>query len=480
MSLSLFRGDKRKAGTHYQDRLHRILGVCNAMGVLWEVERSTYHGEPQEYRVELVKAGEEVQLTPQYERYPLRVNPKVLARVRNMAPQFCYALNVPSVRVQVEGDTVFVCVPRGEVAEGLTFEGAWALAPDIPPGALLLGVLDDGSQACLDVTGSNVHAAVIGMTGSGKTTLLRTMILSAQMAGGASVVLCDPARKGFWPLCGHPSTLFHGLFSDPRDIEQCLALLAERVRAGRENGVVYVFCDEVPSLVRERPKIAEHLATLAERGRHIGLHLTLGAQHALVSELGPGTLRNIPAVLCGKVKDRQAAYTATGQADTGAELLRGGGDFLAVTAAGVTHFQAAQPGAELLKQWERRYPPHCGRLPPSVIIVPKRKETPRPAPTFVLAQSTANLGAVVTPDPEPMAKAASSPDEPGEIGRPEEQPSPEAVAWVVGVWKAKGRPPSLSSIYDHTKAMYPKIGGYGRPKAQRAIDAARPQVEGVR
>ena len=468
MSLSLFGGDKRRQGTHYKDTMNRILGVCHAMGVAFEMQHSTYHGEPQAYRVELVRAGDQVTLTPQYELYSLHVNPKVLTRIKAMAPQFALALNVPSVSIVVEGEVVLVRVPRAGVTEGLSFDDAWGLAPDILPGSLLCGAMDDGAQAALDM-GANVHAAVIGMTGSGKTTLLRTMVLSAEMPNNARVVLCDPVRKGFWPICGHPSVLFGGMFADPREIERCLAILAQQVRDGREDGLAYVFIDEVPSLVRERPAIAEHLATIAERGRHIDMHLILGAQHALVSELGASTLRNIPAILCGKVKDTQAAYTATGQAGTGAELLRGHGDFIAVTAAGVSHLQAAQPGQELLAEWTRRYPPQYGQLPSRQV---ERKKSPEgvPSPTFIRAQSTADLGAVVT----------ETPSSPGEIGRPEEQPSRRAVCWVAGEWKAKGQPPSLSAIYRRTKQLYPKLGGYGRDKARRTIDLARTLMDGAK
>ncbi len=468
MSLSLFGGDRRRKGTHYKDTMNRILGVCHAMGVAFEVQHSTYHGEPQAYRVELVRAGEQVTLTPQYELYPLHVNPKVLTRIKGMAPQLALALNVPSVSIAVEGEVVFVRVPREGATDGLSFDDAWGMAPDIPEGSLLCGAMDDGAQAVLDMT-ANVHAAVIGMTGSGKTTLLRTMALSAMMPSNARVVLCDPARKGFWPICGHPSVLFGGMFADPREIERCLAILAQQVRDGREDGLAYVFIDEVPSLVRERPAIAEHLATIAERGRHIDMHLALGAQHALVSELGASTLRNIPAVLCGKVKDTQAAYTATGQAGTGAEQLRGHGDFIAVTAAGVSHLQAAQPGQELLAEWAGRYPPQYGRLPSRQV---ERKKSPEgvPSPTFIRAQSTADLGAVVV----------EAPSSPGEIGRPEEQPSRRAVCWVAGEWKTKGEPPSLTAIYKRTKQLYPKLGGYGRDKARRTIELARTLMDGAK
>ena len=464
--MRLFGGDKRRQGTHYRDRMNRIIGTCHSLGILWREQRSEYHGQVETYRQQLVTAGDEVTLTPQYEKYPLRVNPAVLAKIRGMGAQFAFALNVPAVRVEVEGDTVYIAVPRGEASAGLTFTDAWALAPDLQPGALLLGQCDDGAQAALDMTGANVHAACIGMTGSGKTTLLRTMALSVEMEHSGRLVLCDPVKRGFWPLSGHPVVLFGGMFADPREIERVLQILAQRVHTGEDGPLVYVFVDEVPELVRQRPRIAEYLGAIAAGGRHAGHHLILGAQTALVSALGELTVKNLPAVLLGKVRSAQDSYSATGRAEMGGELLRGGGDFIAVTAAGVSHFQAAQPEAELLAQWAGRYPPSYGRLPVVATTEGKKRAEGVPAPTFVRAQSVASLGAAASVEPSP-----------GAIGRPSEEPSRRCVCWAASEWKAKGQPPTLTQIYELTRRWYRH--GYGRPKARRVLEAARELLGGA-
>ena len=62
-------GDRPRKGTHYADRYHRILGTCHQMGVLWEIQRSTYHGEPQEYRVELVNFRDALYGTREYQNH---------------------------------------------------------------------------------------------------------------------------------------------------------------------------------------------------------------------------------------------------------------------------------------------------------------------------------------------------------------------------------------------------------------------------
>ncbi len=371
--------DRRREGTHYADRMHRILGVCHACGILWHEERVTYrNGQSEVKRVDDIEPVGTVLVTPQYEKYGLSVNPRVLPRLKGMADQFAYALNVPATAIEVDGNVVYVRVPR-ELTEHtllVTYEQAWKIEPDIPRGSLLLGVDEAQHQLVLDFTEStNVHAAVIGMTGSGKSTLLRTMVLSAQMVGGARVALFDPSN-GLYPFSGHPSVWRGGLFRRAEDCALGLQALAEtldtdpRVRQHSESralrdgsGFLYVFVDEVPDLIMQRPAIREHLARLAQAGRHAGIHLILGAQHLLASQIGAMTLRNIPVRLIGRVADRTAAYNAAGRADSGAEHLRGHGDFIAVSGGTTCHFQAAYTAPEILEEWMRRYPPREPRVP---------------------------------------------------------------------------------------------------------------------
>ncbi len=233
--------DRRRAGTHYSDRMHRILGVCHAMGILWHEERVQYReGVSEVHRMEDVRPEGSVLVTPQYEKYGLTVNPRVLSRLKGMAPQLAYALNVANVAVEVAGDVVYVRVPR-ECGAGdgvVLFEQAWALAPDLGL-CLLLGIDEDQKQFILDLKAhNNVHAAVIGMTGSGKSTLMKTMLLSAQMTGGSKIALFDPSG-GFQALSGHPSVWRSGLFRRAEDCEIGLEILARglhRVRLSVEEG----------------------------------------------------------------------------------------------------------------------------------------------------------------------------------------------------------------------------------------------------
>lgn len=434
--------DRRGAGTHYADRLHRILGVCRDLGLLWHNERvARRDGGTEVRRVDDIAPTDSVLVTPRYEKYGLQVNPRVLQRLSNLGPQFAYALNVPGVSVEVDGNVVYVRVPRpdAEQSDTVLYEDAWDAAPDIPVGSLLLGIDEDQQQLVLElVAPTNVHAAVIGMTGSGKSTLMRTMILSAQMIGGARVALFDPSG-GFAPLAGHPSVWRGGLFHTPEACEAGLRVLADAI-GRRRDGLTYVFVDEVPELVMQRPRIKDHLARLTQAGRHAGMHVILGAQHPLAKDLGPTTMRNVAVRLVGRVADRSAAYNATGRNDSGAEALRGRGDFVVVNGSLRRHFQAAMVSPDLLEEWRRRYPPRAARLPAGIVATASR-------------------------DAMSVVRSAGG-------GRPLDD-IPSFVVQEIRRYHARhGRPPSSNWVYRFTRRKLP-TGGFSRAKAERALQAAQ-------
>ena len=434
--------DRTREGTHYSDRMHRILGVCQDCGLLWHEERvASRSGATEIRRVDDIEPAHSVLVTPQYEKYGLKVNPRVLPRLKKMASQFAYALNVPSVSVEVDGNIVYVRVPlphRGETSL-VTYEQAWAIAPDIAPGNVLLGVDEEHHQLVLElIAPTNVHAAVIGMTGSGKSTLMSTMIISALMIGNASVALFDPS-DGFRPLSGHPAVWRGGLFRTPEECEAGLGALAQSI--GRNHrGTTYAFVDEVPDLVMQRPAIKDHLARLAQSGRHAGIHLVIGAQHLLASTVGSMTMRNIPVRLVGRVSDRTAAYNASGRSDTGAEYLRGRGDFIVANGSTLRHFQAAYVSKELLDRWLRRYPPRSPRVP----IRPDWSSVVRPS---VCATSD------------------------GQPGRPPDDIPLSVVSEIRRYVRRHGAEPSSNWVYRLTKRTMP-TGGFNRDKVRRAISAA--------
>ncbi len=436
--------DRKRHGTHYADRMHRILSVCKDCGILWHEEQITYgNGMTEMRRIDDVEPAGSVLVTPRHEKYGLKVNPRVLPKLKRMAPQFAYALNVAEADVEIDGNVIYIRVPRKGTGEEevVTFQRAWSIAPDMAVGNVLLGIDDDHHQLVVELTSPmNVHAAVIGMTGSGKSTLMHTMTLSAQMIGGARVALFDPSG-GFRPLSGHPSVWRGGLFRTPGACERGLEALAQSIGRGKE-ALTYVFVDELPELIMQRPSIKDHLARLAQAGRHAGLHLILGAQHPLSSQLGPVTMRNVALRLVGRVSDRTAAYNATGRSDTGAWKLLGKGDFLVVNGSKMRHFQAGIIQQRTLRAWSRRYPPR----PPRVPVRPKGARGKR------------------------RQKTHSDQDK-DSSGRPPDPIPPQVVQRIQDYVDEHGESPSLNWVYRFTKETVP-TGGFNRDKARRAIDMA--------
>ena len=215
--LSMFTRDKPGAGTRLSDAMIRLTGCCHQCGLSDTDASGQRHA--------LVRAGRSIATDRgPVSSYELIVAPKALKRVLGMRREFAQVLNVSSVTVRQEGGSVWVDVPTGHPGH-LTYEDAWALAPDIPVGHVLLGVNGQGAQLTLDLPAAP-HCAVIGMSHSGKSTLLRTMVHSCQSQAGVTVALMDP-KSDLAPLSGFGHVWGGGYFERPEEIETCLCYLAD-------------------------------------------------------------------------------------------------------------------------------------------------------------------------------------------------------------------------------------------------------------
>jgi S-DNA-T family DNA segregation ATPase FtsK/SpoIIIE len=429
-NMTLFDGLRR--GTHYSDRMNRILGVIADHGLL-------YHDTPDGQRITDITAGD-IENTPTAERYALDVPPRLLPRVRAMRQQFAYVLNVPRAEVEIDGGRLFVRVPKPQGERDIVdFESCYTMRK-IKRGAVLLGMDDEGAQLCLDFTKpENTHAACVGMTGSGKSYLMRAMALSALMGKGLRVALFDPIGD-FELLGGHPLVWRGGAFRTPDEIELGLEALTAQINRGKGEAVL-VILDELPDLIMQRPAIKDHVQRLAQAGRHAGVHLVIGAQHPLNADLGPTTMRNIPCRLVGKVADATAAYNAAGRRDSGAEKLGGRGDFVYINGDVRTHFRAAFVDDALLRDWAERYPLREPRIP----VRAARK-------------AAQNTEGIFLPDG-------------GSPGRPQDDIPPEVVEGLQDYNAVNGEWPSLRAIYRMTLDLYGE--GFGRDKAKRALALAK-------
>jgi S-DNA-T family DNA segregation ATPase FtsK/SpoIIIE len=142
--------------------------------------------------------------------------------------------------------------------------------------------------------------------------------------------------------------------SEPQEaletLQSLVDLMLERDREGRRPADaghlgeprVVVVIDELADLLMSAGKEAQHALTrLAQRGREAGLHLVACTQKPASAVVGSLAKANFPVRLVGRVTSPEEAKVATGYAGTGAERLRGPGDFIAVVGGQVTRFQAA-------------------------------------------------------------------------------------------------------------------------------------------
>jgi len=414
MSLlsQLFTRDKPAQGTRLSDAMLRLTGCCYQCGLVETDASGQRHA--------MVRAGRSVAT----ERGPvasheLIVSPRALKRVLSMRREFAQVLNVPSVNVRQEGGSVWVDVPSGHPGH-LTYEDAWALAPDIPVGHVLLGVNGQGAQLTLDLPAAP-HCAVIGMSHSGKSTLLRTMVHSCQSQQGVTVALFDPWSE-LAPLSGFGNVWQGGYFEREDDIEACLCYLAN---ARHNDGLLFVFVDEVPELCR-RPAAREALARIAKQGRHVGMHLVLGAQTA--AGLGSDLLGQMGVTIIGRMRDAQHAGQASGQKGTGAERITDPGRFIVTKGEARRDLQAAMMTRQLIDKLTWEWPPRHGVVPstPTTVSVPLR----------------------ITPSAQSVAPAPS-----GDPGRAPDELPPHVRHAIIAHWRKHNRPPTRRWIAAQVGAL---------------------------
>jgi S-DNA-T family DNA segregation ATPase FtsK/SpoIIIE len=179
-------------------------------------------------------------------------------------------------------------------------------------------------------------------------------------------------------LAGLPH-LLRPVLSEPEVVAHTLQVLVElmlaRDREGRQpvsagqagEPRVVVVIDELADLLMATGRETQTALTrLAQRGREAGVHLVACTQKPASQVVGSLAKANFPVRLVGRVTSPEDAKVATGYGGTGAERLRGPGDFIAVTGGQMTRFQAAYISSQEMVgvvsriMWGERRPPVAG------------------------------------------------------------------------------------------------------------------------
>ena len=288
-------------------------------------------------------------VTPRFVRYELTTTADTrLNKVLALKDEVAMMLGVSDVRMYRKNGAVYVEAPRTRAAIVRLLAVNKSLKR-LPLGSIILGVDEEGVPLLLRLPSADVaHILVAGSTGSGKTVLLRSMILSLALRHSprsVRLLLIDPKSRGFGPLAVLPH-LIRPVVTDPKQailaLEDAVKEMEARDHAKRSRPLLVIAIDELADLRMVGGKQVERsLTRLTQRGREAGVHIIVATQRPASTIMGGLVKANLPVRLVGAVASPEDAKVATGVARSGAERLRGRGDFLLVSRGQLIRFQAA-------------------------------------------------------------------------------------------------------------------------------------------
>ncbi len=267
-------------------------------------------------------------------------------RLLGLAPDLSAVLDAPARLVRDNG-RITLTIPR-PAPPTIDLVKLQAGLPPLSTCTALLGRSEEGNPLLLRLSNRETgHVLIAGTRGAGKTTLVRAILTSLALANEPDdlrLLLVDPRGHSFAPFSDLPH-LFGQVLREASAIERRLTWLAEEMIWRRRHGVrtprVVVAIDEVADLLVGYPELEAPITRLAVRGGEAGIHLLLCTQEPTAPAIGRLLKDNVPCRIVGQVADAREAAAATGVKGSGAEYLRGQGDFLLAAGGEVLRFQAA-------------------------------------------------------------------------------------------------------------------------------------------
>ncbi len=288
-------------------------------------------------------------VTPRVVRFNLDVAPSVkLNKLSALAEEIALALGAASVRIQRDGATVQVEVPRDD-RQAVTLLTLCRQLATVPSATALLGQDANGQPLLLRLSSPSIaHVLVAGTTGSGKTALMRCMLLSLAKFNRSSdlrMVLIDPKGRSFEVLNRVPhllSPVIHRVEEAVQVLQKLVVQMERRDHERSDRPRVVVAIDELSDLLQTGGvHIEGPLTRLVQRGREAGIHVIAATQKPSSKVMSGLIKSNFPTRLVGKVASADDARTAAGIGGTGAEKLGGRGEFLLIAEGQIIRFQAA-------------------------------------------------------------------------------------------------------------------------------------------
>ena len=288
-------------------------------------------------------------VTPRFIRFDLTTSMSTrISKVLALREEVAMHLGVPDVRLYRKGDAIRIEVPRSDAAV-VRFDVLRKRLKRIPPLTAVLGVDEEGAPLLLHITSPDVaHVLVAGTTGSGKTALLKMLVLSLALYNpqrNLQLALIDPKSRGLSALSDVPH-LIRPIESNPaRAIDLLEGAVVEMERRDRQKisrPAIIIVIDELADLrLVGGNRVEKSLTRLTQRGREAGMHVIVATQRPTAAVIGSLVRANLPVRLVGAVTTPEEAKVATGVAGSGANRLKGRGDFLLVARTEIIRFQAA-------------------------------------------------------------------------------------------------------------------------------------------
>ena len=261
------------------------------------------------------------------------------AQVIKLADDLALRLGVRYADIKRAKGVMLIAIPN-PAARAIVFDALFRDVRPLPPAALLLGISETGEPLVADLSHpEGAHILAVGMTGSGKTTLLKGMIASlvADVGQAVRLMIIDPAVDTTGPFGDLPQ-LSRPPLTEPGEIVEALrsvVRLMEQRANHREKPPavphVVVVVDELADAVAVgQEAVIAPLSRLMQRGRGVGLHVIAATQRPASNAIAGIVNANFPLRVVGRVASAQEAAIATGRAGTGAHLLAGKGEFMAV------------------------------------------------------------------------------------------------------------------------------------------------------
>lgn len=281
----------------------------------------------------------------------LMLNPRYAKRIAAMGEALSMAAMLDkdaSIRVsRGNRGTLALEVPK---PEGLWFNIGVANLPRRRGLLASVGIDNDHRPALVNFANPlTPHVLVAGTTGSGKTNVARLFVYNLVQGNGPNAVnfvLIDTKKRGKpWKDFTSIPHLAHPVITDDETALRALAWGIAEIDRRAERGYikprVFIAIDEAQDLL-DKPEFVKVIGDVAATGREFGIHLLAAVQNPTAKQLGDaGIKRNLTTRLVGRVDSATAAVVATGQPETGAELLTGAGDMLLIQPTGIKRLTAA-------------------------------------------------------------------------------------------------------------------------------------------